>query len=251
MLSRNTRLLGQDARCEPPRASVSRLACLGSLVAIVWVVSCGVVLFGNAPAYAQESSREATLFFSDVVNYQNAGEFDLAADEWKKFIEKYPSDPLVPKAQNYLAVCQLQLKKFADATTNFETVLKKYPQADFREEAMLNLASANYAWAQSGNPGKYAEAAKRFADLLNAYPQSDFADQATYFMAESQYLNGRQEEAIGTYGLLAKKYPQSQLAPDAVYAMGVTQEELKRYAEAEKHSISSWPVILPTRWSPK
>lgn len=234
MLSRNTRLLGQDARCEPARATVSRLARQGSLVVLVGAVICGAAFFSSATALGQESSREATLFFSDVVNYQNAGEFDLAADEWKKFIEKFPSDPLAAKAQNYLAVCQLQLQKYADATTNFETVLKKYPNADFREEAMLNLASANYAWAQSGNPGKYAEAAKRFADLLNAYPQSDFADQATYFQAESQYMNGRQDEAIQTYGVLAEKYPRSPLAADAVYAMGVTQEELKRYAEAEK-----------------
>ncbi|WP_158265649.1 tetratricopeptide repeat protein [Blastopirellula marina] len=192
-----------------------------------------LLLFGGSAA-AQESSREAALFFSDVVNYQNAGEFDLAADEWKKFIEKFPTDPLAAKAQNYLAVCQLQLKKYVDATTNFETVLKKYPQADFREEAMLNLASANYAWAQSGNPAKYAEAAKRFTALLKEFPQTKFADQAYYFLAESLYMNGQQEDSLRVYDQLAEKYPQSPLAPDAIYAKGVTQEELKKYADAEK-----------------
>ncbi|WP_158545350.1 tetratricopeptide repeat protein [Bremerella cremea] len=198
-----------------------------------WLPAIFLLIFVGS-ATAQESSREAALFFSDVVNYQNAGEFDLAADEWKKFIEKFPRDPLAAKAQNYLAVCQLQLKKFVDATTNFETVLKKYPDADFREEAMLNLASANYAWAQSGNTAKYGEAAQRFTTLLKEYPQTKYADQAYYFLAESLYMNGQQEAAIGVYEQLANKYPQSPLASDAIYAKGVTQEELKKYAEAQQ-----------------
>lgn len=228
MQSLNSNPLGFLVRGKQTRVETSRAASSISLLAVLVLI-----LFGQTAA-AQESSREAALFFSDVVNYQNAGEFDLAADEWKKFIEKFPSDPLAAKAQNYLAVCQLQLKKFADATTNFETVLKKYPEADFREEAMLNLASANYAWAQSGNAAKYGEAANRFSALLKEFPKSKFADQAYYFLAESLYMNGQQEESLRVYDYLAQNYPQSPLAPDAIYAKGVTQEELKKYADAEK-----------------
>ena len=203
-----------------------------------------LLLLSGGIAAGQESSREAALFFSDVVNFQNAGEFDLAADEWKKFIEKFPQDPLAAKAQNYLAVCQLQLKKYPDSVANFETVLKKYPQADFREEALLNLASANYAWAQDGNPAKFAEAANRFSALLKEFPKTEFADQAQYFLAESLYRSGKKEVAIAAYGELAQKYPQSALAADAIYAMGVTQEELQQHPQAQKtydQFLSAYP----------
>lgn len=198
------------------------------------VLALLLLTVGSPAAMAQESSREAALFFSDVVNFQNAGEFKLAADEWKKFVEKFPNDPLVGKAQNYLAVCQLQLKDFADATANFETVLKKYPKADFREEAMLNLASANYAWAQNGNQAKYKEAADRFTDLLKQFPKTKFADQAQYFLGESLYLSGQKDASIAAYDALVKSFPQSPLAVDALYAKGVTQEELQKYADAQK-----------------
>ncbi|MEW4452650.1 tetratricopeptide repeat protein [Bremerella sp. JC817] len=217
-----------SARSAPQGAPRKHLASRVVSVALLLVLICGF------PAVGQESSREAALFFSDVVNYQNAGEFELAADEWKKFVEKFPNDPLAAKAQNYLAVCQLQLKKFSDATANFETVLKKYPQADFREEAMLNLASANYAWAQNGNPAKYKDAAERFTALLKEFPKTEFADQAQYFLGESLYLSGQKEPSIAAYEALVKAYPQSPLAPDALYAKGVTQEELQKYPDAQK-----------------
>ena len=136
MLSQFSGRNSHSARCVTDGTKPSRRARYVLIPALLLLLVCGL------PAHAQESSQEAALFFSDVVNYQNAGEFELAADEWKKFVEKFPNDPLASKAQNYLAVCQLQLKKYADAIANFETVLKKYPKADFREEAMLNLASA-------------------------------------------------------------------------------------------------------------
>jgi len=228
MLSQFSAQASQSARRASDGTGPCRRANYVLIPALLLLLVCGT------SASAQESSQEATLFFSDVVNYQNAGEFELAADEWKKFVEKFPNDPLAAKAQNYLAVCQLQLKKYADATTNFETVLKKYPQADFREEAMLNLASANYAWAQNGNEAKYKEAAARFSDLLKQFPKTEYADQAQYFRGESLYLSGQKEQSIAAYDQLVKSYPQSSLAPDALYAKGVTLEELQKYAEAQK-----------------
>lgn len=217
-----------NARCVTIGTEPSRRARYVLFPALLLLMICG------PSAWGQESSQEAALFFSDVVNYQNAGEFELAADEWKKFVEKFPNDPLAAKAQNYLAVCQLQLKKYADAVANFETVLKKYPQADFKEEAMLNLASANYAWAQNGNQAKYKDAAERFSALLKDFPKTEFADQAQYFLGESLYLSGQKDQSIAAYDQLVKSYPKSPLAPDALYAKGVTLEELQKYSDAQK-----------------
>lgn len=228
MLSQFSGFCSQIARCVTQGTEPRRRARHLLIPALL------LLMFSGYPVDAQEPSQEAALFFSDVVNYQNAGEFELAADEWKKFVQKFPNDPLAAKAQNYLAVCQLQLKKYADAIANFETVLKKYPQADFREEAMLNLASANYAWAQNGNQAKYQDAAARFSALLKEYPKTEFADQAQYFLGESLYLSGQKEQSIAAYDQLVKSYPQSSLAPDALYAKGVTLEELQKFADAQK-----------------
>ncbi|MEX2357342.1 MAG: tetratricopeptide repeat protein, partial [Pirellulaceae bacterium] len=202
-----------------------------------WLAWCAVGLacltVGTATTWAQaESSPEAAARFADVANFQNEGAFELAAEEWAAFLKKYPTDPLAAKAQNYLAVCQLQLERYSDAISNFETVIKKHPQADFREEAMLNLASANYAYAQAGQANRYPAAATAFAELLKAFPKSKFAEQALFFQGESLYLGGKQAEAIPVYNQLVETYPKSDLAADALYAIGVTHEELKQTAQA-------------------
>src|SRR5258706_1475506 len=73
-------------------------------------------------ALAQEkaaaSSEEAKKSFADAANLQNNNAFDVAIEEWDKFLKNYPKDPLAPKAQHYLSVCQLQLKKYDKAAAN-------------------------------------------------------------------------------------------------------------------------------------
>ncbi len=50
--------------------------------------------------------------YTDAANFQNNSAFDLAVDEWTRFLERFADDPLAPKAQHYLGVCQMQLKQY-------------------------------------------------------------------------------------------------------------------------------------------
>jgi hypothetical protein len=66
-----------------------------------------------AAAAAANSSPEALNTYTDAANFQNNSAFDLAAEEWARFLERFADDPLASKAQHYLGVCQLQLKYYA------------------------------------------------------------------------------------------------------------------------------------------
>src|SRR5258707_617011 len=77
-----------------------------------------------APAVAQEkspavSSEEARKSFADAATLQNNNAYDVAVEEWEKFLKNYAKDPLAPKAQHYLGVCQLQLKQYDKAAAAF------------------------------------------------------------------------------------------------------------------------------------
>ncbi len=61
--------------------------------------------------------------FRDSVAFQDRGVYDLAADEWEKFLEQFPKDPLTPKAQHYLGLCRLLLKQYDAATVAFQRVI--------------------------------------------------------------------------------------------------------------------------------
>src|SRR5687767_2145806 len=118
-------------------------------------------VFGQAKA--DGSSPEAILAYREAANLQNNGAFDVAAEEWQKFLKDFPKDPLAAKAQHYLGVCQLQNKQVEAAAASFEAVIKNYPKFELLEDTYLNLASSQYSLAANGKADFYPKAAATFA----------------------------------------------------------------------------------------
>lgn len=187
----------------------------------------------NAQDAPATSTPEAQASYSDAASLQNGGSFELAVEEWTKFLAKYPKDPLAAKAQHYLGVCELQLKKFDKAAAAFAAVIKNHPKFEQREDAYLNLGWSQYSQGASDNK-QFTAAAATFAEMLKEFPTGKFADQALYFQGEAYYQLGQKEQAVAAYDALVKGHEKSKLRADAVYALGVTQEELKQWAEAGK-----------------
>lgn len=208
---------------------------MGSVVR--WVLQ-SVYLAGLAavviPASAQQpdSSPEAKLAYADVAKLQNEGAFDVAVEDWQKFLKNYPKDPLVPKAQHYLGVCQLQLKQHEQAAASFAAVIAKYPKFELLEDSYLNLGASQFALAAGGKAEMYAHAAETFAKLATLFPKSKHVGEALYFQGESLYALGKKTEAAAAYDQLLKSDEKSTRRRESLYALGVAREELKQYAEA-------------------
>jgi TolA-binding protein len=183
---------------------------------------------------AEKSSPEAVMDYSGAANIHNNGAYDLAIEEWTKFIATYPTDPLTPKAQYYLAVCHVQLKQFAKAATTLQGLLKAKPDFELAEDAYLNLAWSQYSQAVAGKPETYQMPQATFENLLQKFPKGKYADEATYFLGECFYNQGKVREAIAAYEAVLAKFQGSSHRCDAAYALGVAQEELGQYAQAEK-----------------
>jgi TolA-binding protein len=189
----------------------------------------------------QEENPQALNLYADAANAQNNGAFDLAADQWKDFLVKYPKSPLADKAQHYLGVCLLQLKppKYEDAAKAFAVIVAKIPQnKDFslNEDAYLNLGWCRYSLAKQKKPEEAAnwhqQAADTFAGMVKQYPQGKFADQALFFQGEALYALEKRDEALVPYTRLVAEHPKSSLRLSGLYALGVTHEELSQFAKA-------------------
>jgi len=200
-------------------------------------------MLGSADLYAQPaagatSPAKAINTYTDAASFQNNGAYELALDEWSKFIKNYPQDPLAPKAHYYLGACALQLKKYSRAATAYDHVVKNYPKFENREDAYLNLGWAQYQLAQTAPAGEagpaYAASAATFAGMLQEFPSGKGAkaDQALYFQAESLYASGKRQESLAPYTTLMNKHKKSSLRADGLYALGVTHEELGQFAAA-------------------
>lgn len=212
----------------------------GSIATLaVLVLLTGVLPMSWARAQ-QEDDAAARNLYADAANAQNGGAFELAAAEWKRFLEKYPKSPLADKAQHYLGVCRLQLKppRYEEAAQAFAAVVAKIPQnKDFslNEDAYLNLGWCQYSLA-SQQPKKAAEwnqkAADTFAAMVKQFPKGKFTDQALYFEGEALYAMGKRKESLAPYVKLISDFPSSSLRASGLYALGVTREELSQFPAA-------------------
>ncbi len=181
---------------------------------------------------AEGSSDAAVRQFREAVAFQNREAYDLAVDEWEKFLEKFPTDPLAGKAQHYAGVCYQAEKKLDDARTAYEKTIAKYPDLDLLDLTYLNLGSTYLTLAQAGKPDLFDKASEAFNNVLTKFPKSAQAAAATYYLGESLYDRNKKDDAVKQWLDLVKKYPDSPLLPEALYSAGVTQEELKHNDQA-------------------
>lgn len=233
---------------------VIRFASLSLRARLLLAAVCTLVaILGGSQVRGQESTPEAQQAFSDAATFQNNKAYDVAIEEWEKFLKNHGSDPLAAKAQHYLGACRAQLKQFDKAVEAFAAVAKKYPKFDLLEETLFNLGSCRYSLAASGKEGLHAQAAEAFADLLKQFPKGKYASEAAYFQGESLYASGKKEESLAAYDKLVTDYPESPRRADALYALGATREELGQFEAAGKSydlflkEFASSPLALEVR----
>lgn len=198
----------------------------------VWAILalfCG--LGSSMLASGQESTPEALNVYADAAGFQNGGQYDLAAEEWEKFLKRFAKDPLFKKAQHYAGVCRLQLKEYEKAAAHFEQVVKD-PKFEQLEDAFLNLAWCQYSLGRKGQTELFPKAVTTFTTLIDRFPKGKFIDQALFYLGESQYAQAKKKEAVAAYQQLVDDHLKSTLRCDAMYALGVTLEELSDFPKA-------------------
>ena len=204
---------------------------LGAAGALLVAVCCWTTQLPAQPADGT-SSPEALAVYADAASYQNNGAFDVAIEEWERFLKDFPQDPLAAKAQYYMGVCYLQTQQLQKAIDSFRKVVQEHPRADVLEDAYLNLGWSQFSLARAGEAELYNEAANQFSELLRKFPQGKHAPQALFYLGEARYAQDNRKEAAAAYERLLQNFPQASMRCDALYALGVTREELGEYAAA-------------------
>ncbi len=95
---------------------------------VVLTVLAGTAL-GPAAAGAEQTTEAASRQYNAAVALQNKGVYDLAAEEWVKFINTYRGDSRLDRAFHWLGVCYLQNHQLDAAQQCFETVVKSIPSS--------------------------------------------------------------------------------------------------------------------------
>lgn len=190
---------------------------LGTAILFAWGLLAAL-------AFAQPNDP-ATRHYAAAAALQNRGAYDLAADEWQKFIASYPSDERIGRAQHYLGVCLYQQGKYAEALGALQKALAASAPPELRQASQLYLGATQFALGQSGQREMYDRAAATLQGFLTQHPKSELLPEALYYLGECLYAQGKRQDAIRTFSRLLEQYPNHKSAAEALYALGVAQEE--------------------------
>ena len=115
-----------------------------------------------AISYAQENQSDSDLKFGMEL-YQNKM-YDLAEEQFTKFLQEYPASPSAGQARYYLAMSQYEEKKFGSAAANFQAFAVQYPNDPLAPKAWLS-AGESYALVKD-----YMNAALSYQRFRVFYP---------------------------------------------------------------------------------
>jgi tol-pal system protein YbgF len=93
-------------------------------------------------------------------------DFTLAAQTFRDFLHKYPSDRLAPEAQYWLGESLFQDKQYRDAAESFLTVSTKYENTARAPDALLRLGQSLAAL------GEKEAACASLGEVLRKYPRA-------------------------------------------------------------------------------
>ncbi|MEA1951098.1 MAG: tetratricopeptide repeat protein, partial [Planctomycetota bacterium] len=196
---------------------------LGSLFIALPIMLC-MLAVGPEPSrcLAQGKSEAGTREYRAAAGLQKSGEYELAAQAWSEFLQKYGKHSFAAQAKLNLGICYLKDDKTQQAATTLEALVDGNPPPKVLEVALLYLGVSQYNLARGGDAKFYAAADASFARLLEKFPpspkqnQGKYAAQALFYRGECLYAMDKKKEAARFYARLLKEHPESSLVGDAL-----------------------------------
>lgn len=190
---------------------------------------------GQAVGATQGSQNDdGTRQYRAAAALYDRGLYDLAIDEWKKFVDTYPSHDRHAYGQHYLGISYFQAGDQKNALAQFSKLLKDTPNFDLAEQAMLYMGVSQLNLGRAGERGQVEAALATLGNLQQKFPRGTLRAEGLYYLAEAQYESGDKQKAAASYAQMLKDFADHRLAADAMYALGVTQEELNQPEAAER-----------------
>jgi TolA-binding protein len=140
--------------------------------------------------------------------------YELAEEQFTKFLQEYPSSVSAAQARYYLAMAQFEQGKFASASTNFQTFAIQYPNDPLAPTAWMNAGDA-YA-----NTKDYANAGLAYQRLQVFYPKDARAPFALAKAAKYFILAGDTSRAENSLLSVVQDYSTSPNYFDATLQLG-------------------------------
>jgi len=216
--------------------------------------------------------------YAVAAGFYSREDWDLAAEEFRAFLDDYPGHPKHATAMFFLAETQLQLEKFQQAAVDFGRYLDSYPDGKHARTALFRAGEASYLASDHGQARRQLEhfLAKYRGDRLNAYvlaylgnialddddldvaedyyrqsvddfPQGKLQDDCRFGLARIAEKRGDNERSERLYLAVASK-TNSRLADDARFHLGALQYSRGEFQEAIETFAAFDSIVAESEW---
>lgn len=168
-------------------------------------------ILAGAPAIAQSDSG-----YRAATGLLNRGNYDLAAAEYRAFLEAQPNGPKAAAARYGLAICLSRLGQWKDAAAQLDQIAN-HTGFEFAPDALLLRAQCATAL------GDHAGAIPPLRAVLKDYKSFDRCDAAAVLLAESEYRLGKHDDAAAAVARFRDSRPDSNFAPRAELVLALCE----------------------------
>ena len=211
-------------------------------------------------AFADEAADQ----FALAADHYSHQRWDLASEEFKAFLDRFPSHERASNASFYLGETLLQLKQYPGAREQYQRVATLSPQTTFARQAAfraaemlfldgqraeakteleafdedhgtdkLNAYSLAYRGQIAVDAGESELAETIYRDAIQRFPDGPLKSEVRFGLARALELRGENEEALRFYQFLAEN-SQSRLRDDAHLRAGILLHKQQKHDEAIK-----------------
>ncbi|MBA4388372.1 MAG: hypothetical protein C0404_10350 [Verrucomicrobia bacterium] len=158
-------------------------------------------------------------------------EYELAADEYKALLKKYPAYKSADVALFRLGEALHKMKKYDEAKGAYLKIAADFPKSE-------KLPQAYYRLGELVAEKDHNEAAKYFATVTEKWPDNALAEAALYWSAEELFKAADWDAASKAYAGVGTKFPNGKYVAPSLYSLGWSQFQKGDFESARKSFAS-------------
>jgi cellulose synthase operon protein C len=171
---------------------------------------------------------EAEDQYTVAAGHYAAGRWQLAIDEFDKFLRATPEHARAAQAIFFSGEAFVQLGRLADADERFEQLLDQYPSSSFARQALFRRAEAAYV------AGRHKPARKLLDEFEAKYSDNELNAYALPYLAELMLEERDCEAARRLFAKALDVYPAGPLVAECRLGLAKADEALGRVEEARR-----------------
>ncbi|HGE72626.1 TPA: tetratricopeptide repeat protein [Candidatus Poribacteria bacterium] len=188
----------------------------------VSIINEGTTLFEEAEtAMSKDGDKPSTI-----------SKYDTAKAKFQEAIQSGGSKNIISKALLYSAICSYKAKKYNEAITDYEKILKKYSKGEYVVLAKDGIAKS---YEQIGDEASLRKAIQYY-DELSKYPESYLTVSAILSKGRCYEKLGDKDQALSAYKTVVDKFKQK--------IESAVQTKSKSVVELAKTAISKYQSAL-------